>query len=68
MPRRPTHTVLPHQRPRCKAFCQVCPVTNDCLTWALAIDRQNPTGKRYGIFGGLTPTERDRYAAKLNRR
>ena len=35
-----------------KAICEACPVRFSCL--AFALDR----GERYGIWGGLTPTER----------
>ncbi|MCL1601928.1 MAG: WhiB family transcriptional regulator [Actinomycetia bacterium] len=39
---------------RAKAVCQVCPVVSDCRTYALQI--REP----YGIWGGLTETERRR--------
>lgn len=35
-----------------KAVCAVCPVTDQCLTWALA------TGQEHGIWGGMTTEER----------
>ncbi len=34
--------------------CFACPVREECLTFAL----ENDTALPYGIFGGLTPTER----------
>ncbi len=40
-----------------KAICALCPVTAECLEYALA--RQ----ERFGIYGGLSPRER----AKLRR-
>jgi WhiB family redox-sensing transcriptional regulator len=35
-----------------KAVCDRCPVTADCLTWAL------DTGQDSGIFGGMSEDER----------
>ncbi|HSR45476.1 MAG TPA: WhiB family transcriptional regulator [Acidimicrobiia bacterium] len=37
---------------RAKAICQVCPVTSDCLDYAVRI--REP----YGIWGGLTEPDR----------
>lgn len=37
---------------RAKQVCATCPVRTDCLEQALA------SGERYGIWGGLTDTER----------
>lgn len=37
---------------RAKSICKVCPVNAECLEYALAI--REP----YGIWGGLTETER----------
>jgi hypothetical protein len=38
-----------------KQFCEVCPVTAECLKLS---ELNIPTGDRYGLFGGLTPNER----------
>lgn len=35
-----------------KAICADCPVTMQCLTWALEHD------ERYGVWGGLSESER----------
>jgi len=40
-----------------KAVCRDCPVQAECLEEAMAIE-----DCRHGIFGGLTPDERDRLA------
>lgn len=40
------------------AFCQVCPVTAQCLTYALAYERDHPQRQHFGIYGGTTPLER----------
>jgi WhiB family redox-sensing transcriptional regulator len=37
---------------RAKAVCQVCPVKSECRDYALTIKEP------YGIWGGLTETER----------
>lgn len=42
---------------RAKAVCQVCPVVGECRAYALQI--REP----YGIWGGLTETERRRSIA-----
>lgn len=42
---------------RAKAVCQVCPVVVECRAYALQI--REP----YGIWGGLTESERRRYIA-----
>jgi hypothetical protein len=43
-----------------RAICEACPVRWECLDLALATEMQ---GYRKGMFGGLTPEERDRWAA-----
>jgi WhiB family redox-sensing transcriptional regulator len=44
-----------------KAVCARCPVTAECLAFALR------TGESAGIFGGMTPEERRRQRARLQR-
>jgi|GEM_PF-6043034 len=34
---------------RALVFCRACPISGDCLQYALEYDR------RYGIWGGTTP-------------
>jgi WhiB family redox-sensing transcriptional regulator len=38
---------------RAKAICRTCPVADQCLEHALA------SGEEHGVWGGLTPHERD---------
>ena len=38
---------------RAKAICRRCPVVGACLEWARSAEED------YGIWGGLTPDERD---------
>lgn len=45
-----------HDVKAAKQICRGCPVLNECRTWALA----NPGATADGIWGGLTPPERDR--------
>lgn len=40
-----------------RAVCSRCPVAQDCLWWALE------TGQQWGVWGGMTPPERDQMAA-----
>lgn len=44
-----------------KAICKECPVTQECLDYALA------TGAHHGIWGGLAERERRTYARKRRR-
>jgi WhiB family redox-sensing transcriptional regulator len=37
---------------KAKAVCATCDVVEECLQWAI------DTGSRHGVFGGLTPRER----------
>ena len=39
---------------RGRAVCTHCPVQSDCLTYALEI------GDEQGLWGGMSPTQRDR--------
>lgn len=43
---------------RAKSICDVCPVRGDCLDYATTIKEP------YGIWGGLTETERRHHLAK----
>lgn len=40
--------------------CNGCPVRDACLEAALRAEGQSPGGQRYGIAGGLTPSQRAR--------
>ena len=44
---------------RAKSICQVCPVQNSCLDYAVESTEQ------YGIWGGFTETERRQIPAAL---
>ncbi|MQY04869.1 WhiB family transcriptional regulator [Actinomadura macrotermitis] len=44
--------ILREQERRAKAICGHCPVTAECLGWALRV------GEPDGIWGGTTPEER----------
>lgn len=37
-----------------KRICAGCPVTDECLQWAITHD------ERFGVWGGLSVSERDR--------
>ena len=51
-----------------KAICSACPVRRDCLEDTLAYEAGGfDGGGRYGIFGGLSPKERMREAARRRR-
>ena len=42
-----------------KKICRDCPVTKECLEYAVTEPRQ-----RYGVWGGLTETERGEFMRK----
>lgn len=42
-----------------RAICARCPVRAECLAYALPFEET--TGRRDGMFGGMTPKERDAY-------
>lgn len=44
-----------------KTFCQRCPVTDDCLQWAL------DHGQEHGVWGGLAESERKSLHAAAGR-
>lgn len=46
-----------------KAICQDCPVKMDCLKSELPYEQAS--GRRNGVWGGLTPKERDQYVRGL---
>jgi WhiB family redox-sensing transcriptional regulator len=43
---------------KAKEICSQCPVKMECLEYQLQFEEQNRYG-RYGIYGGLTPAERE---------
>ncbi|POM25877.1 Transcriptional regulator WhiB1 [Actinomadura rubteroloni] len=47
-------SILKEQERAAKRVCGNCPVTSECLTWALRV------GEPDGIWGGTTPEERRR--------
>ena len=42
-----------------RLYCDSCPVRQECLDFAMEVE--NATW-RAGVWGGMTPTERSRYA------
>lgn len=47
---------------RAMPVCQRCPVSSECLAEALSYEGR---GTRFGLWGGLTPAQRDRYRRRL---
>ena len=45
-----------------KGVCAQCPVALQCLTYAMAFEGSLDRKVRFGIWGGLTPTDRERLA------
>lgn len=41
-----------------KTICHGCPVSRECLAFALTIEHNQPINKRHGIYGATTPEER----------
>lgn len=53
------------QTDRAKEICNtVCSVRLQCL--ARALQQEKGTGRRFGVSGGLTPTEREQLQLKLD--
>lgn len=48
-----------------KALCQMCPERVPCLDYAMTHEPER--GVRFGIWGGLGPTQRARLAAERRR-
>lgn len=46
-------------------FCRVCPVTEQCLKFVLPFEEA--TGRRNGMWAGMTPKERDQHVYYLQR-
>lgn len=46
---------------KAKQVCEQCSIRVECLTWALENDEQ------YGIWGGLTPAERNKLRGRERR-
>ena len=44
----------------CRRMCASCPVAVDCLSYAMLTEAEQGGRYRFGIWGGLTPTERTR--------
>ncbi len=51
-----------HHYDRAREFCNVCPVRAECLEFQMEFEEE--TGRRDGMFGGLTPRERDQLFQK----
>lgn len=47
-----------------RSFCAVCPVREQCLDVAIAVDVSED---RWGMFGGMTPSERKYHRRRMNR-
>lgn len=45
---------------KAREFCRECPVKMDCLEFQMSFEEI--TGRRDGMFGGLSPRERDALA------
>jgi WhiB family redox-sensing transcriptional regulator len=53
--------------PKAIRFCNECNVKLKCLAFALAAEKERDGSKRTGIFGGMTPVERERLQEVLDR-
>lgn len=49
-----------------KRICRACPVRAACLNEAMSVENDSMRG-RFGIYGGLTPTERAALAKRRTR-
>lgn len=44
---------------KARAYCKQCPVIVDCLKFVIPFE--HGSGKRNGMWGGMTPKERERF-------
>ena len=49
-----------------KTVCARCPVIDDCLAWTLRVEPEE-FRCRHGVFGGMGPLERHRFAGLLRK-
>jgi hypothetical protein len=61
LPRRNRDHSIAAEEARAKRICATCPVTAECLDYALR------HGEKYGVWGGLTPRARRRLTASFPR-
>lgn len=47
-----------HSYAAAKSVCQNCPVREECLEFAMRVERNERLAYRCGVWGGLTPGER----------
>jgi WhiB family redox-sensing transcriptional regulator len=52
----PSGDCRPFYWDRARAYCGRCPVREDCLAFCLPFEKA--AGRRDGMWGGLTPSER----------
>lgn len=58
-PEIPSGDVRDHYWRKARAYCAVCPVRQECLSFVLPFEKAS--GRRDGMWGGMTPRERDQY-------
>lgn len=46
-----------------RAVCDLCPLRQQCLDYAMAWESDGPASGRHGMWGGLSPAERAALAA-----
>lgn len=51
-----------------KRICASCPIRQLCLQWAMTFEEQEPHAGRHGVFGGLSPSERQLLALRAGSR
>jgi WhiB family redox-sensing transcriptional regulator len=49
---------------RARAICNDCPVRSECLDLAMSVDA---TEDRWGMFGGMNPSERREHRRRLGK-
>ena len=52
-----SHNTSPKVYAKALRFCRDCPVRRECLEYAMYWEKDQ--FRRFGMFGGLTPRERD---------
>lgn len=64
----PVSTTDPHAYDDARAICALCPVRDACLAAAMTAEGGAGAAARFGMWGGMTPSERAALYSRTMRR